>query len=123
MTSKRFSRNYSLDLLRIIAMFLIVLIHSITHNGILDIILHQPWSATKSYIYTVYAFSHICVNCYVLLSGYFLVRSRFNLHKLLCLWIQTVFYTILFKSIFMACGVIPFSITSLLSCFFPIFIL
>lgn len=42
MTSKRFSRNYSLDLLRIIAMFLIVLIHSISHNGILDIILHQP---------------------------------------------------------------------------------
>lgn len=34
------------------------------------------------------------VNCFVLISGYFLCTAEFKLKKLVSLWIQTIFYTV-----------------------------
>lgn len=112
-------RVANLDLLRIFSMFLIILLHSIDHSGVLE-------AATKSglamngYIKFLYFMCQICVNCYVLLSGYFLVNSKFKLEKLIYLWIEVVFYSLVIKLIFMIIGTTPFSLTSLVSCFIPI---
>lgn len=112
-------RNVNLDLLRIFSMFLIVFLHSIDHSGVLE---QAEISSTWMYAYVqfTYAFTQICVNCYVLLSGYFLVKSRFRLQKIFAMWMEVAFYSVLFKLIFMILGKIPFSILGLISCLFPI---
>lgn len=116
-TSKR---QYNLDLLRIASMFLIVLYHSIEHSGVLEAITTRDMHSSSIYVYFILAITKICVNCFVVLSGYLLIRSRFKLSKLVALWIETVVYSLLFKVLFMLTGSEPFSIVSLLSCFAPI---
>ena len=37
----------------------------------------------------------MCVNCFVLISGYFLINSKFKLKKVLNLYLVTIFYSIL----------------------------
>lgn len=112
-------RDANLDLLRIVSMLLIVFLHSIDHSGVLE----TAETASKAiyfYVRFTYALCQVCVNCYVLISGYYLVRAKFQLYKLAVLWMETVFYTLLFKALFIALGIAPFSLLSLVSCFFPI---
>lgn len=111
-------RNISLDIMRIIAMWLIILLHSIDHSGLYEQLIPGTY---LSYIEEfLYAITQISVNCFVLISGYFLVDSKFKINKLLRLWVEVVFYSLTIKIILMILGVIPFSITSLISCILPI---
>ena len=71
-------RNISLDLLRILSMLLIILMHSIIHTGVLEAS-SKAGIGTFVLVRFLYMLTQISVNCYVMLSGYFLVRSRFRL--------------------------------------------
>lgn len=111
-------RNIGLELLRIISMLMIILLHSIDHSGLLENLV----SGSTLYWYEqfIYAVVQVCVNCFVLISGYFLVTSRFKFEKLAMLWIEVVFYSFGIKVILMVLGKLPLSITSLVSCFVPV---
>ncbi len=113
-------RNASLDLLRILSMLLIILMHSIDHTGVLEAS-SKAGIGTFVLVRFLYMLTQISVNCYVMLSGYFLVRSRFRLKKIVEIWMEVAFYSFVIKLIFMMIGEIPFSAVALLSCFFPIF--
>lgn len=114
-------RFLNLDLLRTFSMFLIVLLHSIDHSGVLEQAEIAENIFTFGYVFFVYFLCQICVNLFVLISGFFLSESQFKSEKLVRLWIETVFYSALLKCLFMATGKIPFSIVSLISCFVPVF--
>ena len=83
------SRNYSLDLLRIISMFMVVCLHILSHGGVLE-------TAKGSYNYYFLLLLRDCciiaVNLYVVLSSYFLVTQRFRPSKLLRLYLEVVFW-------------------------------
>ena len=113
------SRNANMDLLRIVSMLLIVFLHSIDHSGVLE---NAENCGTAMYFYVrfTYMLCQVCVNIYVMLSGYFLVTSKFRLKKLVTLWMEAVFYALTLRLVFMITGARPFSVVSLLSCFFPI---
>ena len=115
---EKFKRDTNLDLLRIVSMLLIVLIHSIDHSGVLEAAENSS-PAMYFYVRFTYALCMVCVNCYVLLSGYYLVTSKFKFQKLIVLWMETVFYALTLRIIFILFGERPFSIVSLVSCFFP----
>jgi len=72
------------------------------------------------YVRFTYALCQVCVNIYVMLSGYFMINSKFRLHKLVTLWMEAAFYSFVLKLVFMLLGSEAFSIVSLVSCFFPI---
>ena len=112
-------RNANLDLLRIVSMLLIVFLHSIDHSGVLENA-ENCGSGMYFYVRFTYMLCQVCVNSYVMLSGYFLVCSKFRLKKLVTLWMETVFYTLTLRLIFMITGARPFSMVSLASCFLPI---
>jgi surface polysaccharide O-acyltransferase-like enzyme len=42
----------------------------------------------------------VAVNIYVMITGYFMVDKDFKFHRLMKVWIQTVFYTVLFAIVF-----------------------
>jgi len=54
----------------------------------------------------------VAVNCFVLLSGYFLCTASFKLSKLTSIWIQTMFYSVV---LYLICAsVAGFSLTELI---------
>lgn len=112
-------RNANMDLLRIVSMLLIVFLHSIDHSGVLE---NAENCGTAMYFYVrfTYMLCQVCVNIYVMLSGYFLVTSKFRLKKLVTLWIEAAFYAFVLRLIFMVSGARSFSLVSVISCFFPI---
>lgn len=112
-------RNANMDLLRIVSMLLIIFLHSIDHSGVLE---NAAANGTAMYFYVrfTYAMCMVCVNIYVMLSGYFMVHSQFRLHKLVTLWMEAAFYSFVLKLLFMLSGADGFSVVSLASCFFPI---
>lgn len=112
-------RNANLDLLRIVSMILIVFLHSIDHSGVLE---NADSCGTGMYFYVrlTHALCQVCVNIYIMLSGYFMINSTFRLHKLVVLWMEAVFYSFSLKLLFMALGLAEMSVLSLASCFFPI---
>lgn len=112
-------RNTNLDLLRIVSMLLIVFLHSIDHSGVLENA-ENCGAGMYFYVRFTYALCQVCVNIYIMLSGYFMIHSTFRLHKLTALWMEAAFYSIVLKLLFMVTGQENFSVLSLASCLFPI---
>lgn len=113
-------RNPNLDLLRIVSMLLIIWLHSIDHSGVLETA-DATGGMIGIYVRFTYMLVQVCVNCYVLISGYFLANSTFRLQKLVALWMEVAFYSVVIKLVFMLTGYTPFSILSLVSCLIPVF--
>ena len=119
MISAKTQRRANLDLLRIVSMLLIVFLHSIDHSGVLENA-ENCGAGMYFYVRFTYALCQVCVNIYIMLSGYFMIHSTFRLHKLTLLWMEAAFYSIVLKLLFMVTGQENFSVLSLVSCFFPI---
>lgn len=84
-------RNYGIDFLRIVSMFMVVILHVLGQGGILD----NAESASQRYwIAWLFEISCYCaVNCFALISGYVMSQTKYKLSRVFNLWFQTVFYT------------------------------
>lgn len=91
-SDKKPVRNVSIDLLKIISMFMVVVLHA-TSYGIEEANIisfsEEYWIET-----VLHSFSIVAVNCFVLITGYFLCTAEFNYKKILNLWIQVEVYSI-----------------------------
>ena len=75
------SRQASIEMLRCLCMFMVVLLHALGR------VLYQlePFSAQYFICWFLEGIAFVAVNCYVLISGYFLVKSRFTIKKIFLL--------------------------------------
>lgn len=73
-------RNLNLDLLRIICMLMVVCLHFFNHGGLHDSM--TPGSCNWFLGNFLYAASLVAVNCFVILSGYFLCTAQFKAKNL-----------------------------------------
>lgn len=108
-------RNMSLDVLRIIAMIMIVMLHYLGKGGALE----STNRVTYITGWLIEAFCIIAVNVYVLISGYFLVDSTFKWKKVFKIWGQVLFYSVLFFLVSMLLGK-RLNTMDTVSSFFPI---
>lgn len=84
-------RKSNLELLRIVCMCGIIFLHYMGSAGLIETAVFPDFS--WFYRQTVYSFCVPAVNCFVLISGYFLVeRNVFSLRKPVEYFILTVFY-------------------------------
>lgn len=86
------NRNTNMDLLRMLSMMMVTMLHALGKSGLLlpisgDLALNG-WLA-----WIMECFSIGAVNIFMLLSGYFLIKSQFRTGRLLELIFQTFFYT------------------------------
>lgn len=86
-------RSTNLDCLRIVCMLMVVCNHIISWGGLLEGEI-EPMSPIWLAGNTMFVFLLPAVNCFVLISGYFLCTSEFKLKKLVSLWVQTAFYSV-----------------------------
>lgn len=98
-------RIASIELLRILAMMMVVMLHYLSKGGLLTSLTEEfgPGAYTA---WLLEAFSIVAVNVYMLISGYFLVESGFKPGRLAELVCQVLFYSLLIPLSMMAVGVL-----------------
>lgn len=113
------TRDYGVDLLRPILMIFIIVGHIYAHTDIRN---ELPFLSGK-WIFTWYtqAITVCAVNCFVLISGYYMSKTKYDIYRLMKLWSKVIFYSIGISAILFLCGKISFSYGKLLSVFFPVF--
>lgn len=87
-------RQANFELLRIIAMMMVIVLHYIV-KGHVSQKLSVDSSFTNHLWWLIQGFCNVAVNVYVLISGYFLVESKWKVSKLITLICQVLFYSIL----------------------------
>ena len=114
-------RQSNLEAFRIIAMFVIVLHHYIVNSGILDILLTESISFKNFLFLFLGAFGKTATNCFVLITGYFMCKSKITLLKVFKLLFEVMFYNVIIYIIFASFGVIDFSFKAIYENVFSIF--
>lgn len=112
-------RNYGIDLLRIVAMFMIVVLHIQGHGGYLYQIEKQSIIQTGAYFY-IEVLCMCAVDIYALISGYVSNDTRIRFDKILSRWLQVIFYSFVITLLLKVFGVINIDIKELLSNLLPV---
>lgn len=84
-------RSSNFELLRVISMILIILSHYVTHGGLI----FQEISLNQIIAQLFKLGGKLGVTCFVLISGYFLVDSRFKSQNIGKIYLQIIFYSII----------------------------
>jgi len=91
-------RNYGIDLLRIVAMMMVVLIHVNNYGGVM--------AASSSNVlnnkiaWFLQSAAYVAVNCYAMISGYVGMNSKHKYANVMYLYLQVVFYLVISAAIF-----------------------
>ena len=123
--SERKERQANFELLRILAMLMVVAMHFLSHTGgILPPAAGRMPEMREISGVLVESFCIVAVNVYVIISGYFLSEKSFSFRRLLRLLCQILFYTLLIPPVLAAAGVLEFSeisgIYHIWNCLFPV---
>jgi surface polysaccharide O-acyltransferase-like enzyme len=112
-------RQSNIELLRIIAMVFIVAHHFSLHVGFT--FQSDELTVNRLWIQLIQIGGKIGVNVFVLVSGYFLIKSKaIKTSKILKLWLQIFTYSILLYFIFVHSGTVAFSKKDLIEHILPI---
>ena len=96
-------RNYGIDLLKIVSMFMVVVLHVLRHGGILEV----AW--------VIEPLCLCAVNLFALTTGYLCIDKKFKFKNVINLWIWVLFYNVLFTLLIRGFDPIP-----LATSFFPV---
>ncbi|WEV73874.1 acyltransferase [Bifidobacterium sp. ESL0798] len=102
MPNTRKTRNLNVEVLRIVAMFLIVACHGILHiHWMLNVdqgFTFKPgWRYALSYL--VVQYGQVGVTIFFIISGYFLVTKKFNWTRIFKTWFQMFCYSLLILAV------------------------
>ena len=99
-------RESNYELLRIISMFMIIVYHLILHTKIIN---NCNASFTRGILLLILYISIVHVNSFILVMGYYQVKSEVNIKKCFSIFGISIFYMILFTLIFQCLGLIKLS--------------
>lgn len=111
------TRNSSFEIMRIVAMFMVVVGHCLMSTGLHDA---EPLSACDNTAWLVSAFCICAVNLFFLLTGYFLCERNNRLSKIVSLWGKTVFISISIYLVACITGIMEFGKKELIQFLFPV---
>ena len=100
-------RSSNLELYRIICMMLIVAHHYVVNSGLTcegGPLLTDGFSSNSIFLSLFGAWGKTGINCFLLITGYFMCSSQITLRKYLKLFSQILFYSIVIYCIFLCCG-------------------
>lgn len=115
-------RQANYELLRILAMMMVVSLHFLGKGGLLPD-MAQEYGVQGYAAWFIEALCVAAVDIYVLISGYFLVEAEFRPRKLASLWLQILFYSLGVPLVCVAAGILPaaqLSLDRLFTWVFPI---
>lgn len=113
-------RSSNIELYRILVMLSIVAHHYVVNSGMLDTVHANMISANSLFFYIFGAWGKVGINCFVLITGYFMCTSCITLRKFLKLYLEVVFYSLIINLVFYATGYTGLSAKSMVFSVFPI---
>lgn len=116
-------RHSNLELYRIITMLLIVAHHYVVNSGLMDANgpIYSNLLSGKSIFYLLFgAWGKTGINCFVLITGYFMCKSQITVKKFVKLLAEVMFYRIVIWLIFLLSGYEAFSVGGFLKMILPI---
>ena len=90
--------NYGIDLLRMVAMFMVIILHLLFQGGI--IVSYGTKSAGFEAAWFLEIAALCAVNCYALISGYVGFHSKYRYTGIVTLWLRVLYYTIAITAAF-----------------------
>ena len=121
-TDGRSGRQANYELLRIVAMAMVITLHYLGKGGLLTG-QEQAWKTADTLAWLLEAFCVAAVDVYVLISGYFLVDASFRFGKLCMLWLQIFVYSVGVPALLCLLGILPvqeISMERVLTWIFPV---
>ena len=97
-------RESGLELFRILTMLQIIAHHYVVNSGLMAVIFADPLNTKSIFLLLFGALGKTGINCFLLITGYFMCKSEITMKKFLKLIIQVEFYKILFFAIFTISG-------------------
>lgn len=87
-------RNISLDILKCLSMLFVVLLHvGNDTKGYYQVVLNPPFDIKWLLDCFISTFAFVAVNCFVLITGYFLCESKIRYKKIINLWLTVFTYS------------------------------
>ena len=117
---KKKARSSNLELYRIILMLGIIAHHYVVNSGLKDVMNFGANPANTLYLYIFGWFGKTGINCFLLITGYFMCKQNFSWQKLLKLYLEIKFYKFVIYAIFLATGYQSFSLGSLFKTVFNV---
>ena len=117
------TRDSNLELFRIITMILIVAHHYVVNSGLTSAggpIYSNLWSFRSIFLLVLGAWGKTGINCFVLITGYFMCKSNITARKFTKLFCEIMFYRIIISMIFWISGYSIFTLKDLLKVLIPI---
>lgn len=112
-------REVNFELLRIICILMVIILHFLTNSNLKE---YMNFNTTNGVIYIfLKSLCYMADNLFVLISGYFLVKSSFKIRKIVDLWIQVFFYSAIIYLMLVILGMTEFSLKTTYFSVFPVY--
>ncbi|MBR6524013.1 MAG: acyltransferase family protein [Clostridia bacterium] len=114
-------RESGIELFRILTMLAIVAHHYIVNSGLYSLVLESRTFSFQNIFLLIFGWGgKTGINCFVLITGYFMCTSKITLKKFLKLVLEVEFYKIAIYIIFLLTGYKNFSVKSLIDTLLPV---
>lgn len=113
-------RNSNLELYRIIVMLLIVAHHYVVNSGLMSVMKEEPLHIQSIFLYLFGMWGKTGINCFVMITGYFMCKSHISLRKFMKLLLEVYFYNVVITGIFLLTGYARSSFSTVFYALVPI---
>lgn len=121
MNTKAKERSSNIELMRILAMLMIIMGHYVVHSDLIACINDTPPMSFHALFVSIEGmWGKTAINCFVMITGYFMCTSHITIRKFLKLLLEIEFYNVALMLIFMATGYEFFSFKGILHHINPI---
>lgn len=114
---KQIHRFSNIELLRITATIFIIVYHYCVHGAISEVYVHTTNKLASIFLSTE---GQVGINIFFLITGYFMINSKFNTKKILKLCFQVFFYSVLLAVVAVHQALSNFELTPINIYFTPI---
>lgn len=116
------TRDSNIELFRIVTMIMIIAHHYVVNSGLFtnEFIFSKPFSINSIFLILFGTWGKTGINCFVLITGYFMCKSNISLKKFLKLFLEFLFYKIVIAIVFWIFGIAPFNLEEILKVIIPV---
>ena len=113
-------RNYGIDLLRLVLMFMVCMLHTLGQGGVLTAASSADINKYEAFLF-LEMFSYCAVDAFAIISGYMSSDRPLRKEKIVEMWFQVFFYSFIVTLILTVAGVNrDWDIFEIIKCVFPV---
>ena len=120
MEKRNTARDSNLELFRILTMLLIVAHHYVVNSGLTELIYQVPSSMRALFLLLFGAWGKTGINCFLMITGYFMCKSSISAKKYAKLVLEVLFYRLVLNGIFWITNYNAFTWRGLLTVALPV---